>query len=81
MRLTQRAPDAGDGKRQCACSGRCSLEAHSPDLRQSQAVSYALSFFWLDGFAVPAPAQVTHSLRSGTVAQTVGRFLAKLKLQ
>ncbi|MFN8398743.1 MAG: hypothetical protein U0X74_01915 [Anaerolineales bacterium] len=39
-------------------------------LRQSQAVSYALSFFWLDGFAVPAPAQVT---------QTVGRFLAKHK--
>jgi hypothetical protein len=38
-------------------------------LRQSQAVSYAFSFFWLDGFAVPAPAQVT---------QTVGRFLAKL---
>jgi hypothetical protein len=38
-------PDAGDGKRQCACSGRCSLEAHSPNLRQSQAVSYALSFF------------------------------------
>jgi len=36
-------------------------------LRQSQAVSYALSFFWLDGFAVPAPAQVT---------QTVGLFLA-----
>jgi hypothetical protein len=33
-------------------------------LRKSQAVSYALSFFWLDGFAVPAPAQVT---------QTVGR--------
>ena len=28
-------------------------------LRQSQAVSHALSFFWLDGFAVPAPAQVT----------------------
>ena len=27
-------------------------------LRQSQAVSYALAFFWLDGFAVPAPAQV-----------------------
>jgi hypothetical protein len=37
-------------------------------LRQSQAVFYALSFFWLDGFAVPAPAQVT---------QTVGQFLAK----
>jgi len=33
-------------------------------LRTSQAVSYALSFFQLDGFAVPAPAQVT---------QTVGR--------
>jgi hypothetical protein len=36
-------------------------------LRTSQAVSYALSFFWLDGFAVPAPAQVT---------QTVGTPLA-----
>jgi hypothetical protein len=34
-------------------------------LRQSQAVFYALAFFWLDGFAVPTPAQVT---------QTVGRF-------
>jgi len=33
-------------------------------LRTSQAVFYALAFFWLDGFAVPAPAQVT---------QTVGR--------
>jgi hypothetical protein len=38
-------------------------------LRQSQAVSYALAFFWLDGFAVPAPAQVT---------QTVGRNPAQL---
>ena len=37
-------------------------------LRQSQAVFYALAFFWLDGFAVPAPAQVT---------QTVGWLLAK----
>ena len=37
-------------------------------LRKSQAVSYALSFFWLDGFAVPAPAQVT---------QTVGCFAEK----
>jgi DNA-binding CsgD family transcriptional regulator len=35
-------------------------------LRQSQAVFYALAFFWLDGFAVPAPAQVT---------QTVGRLV------
>jgi hypothetical protein len=31
-------------------------------LRKSQAVSYALSFFWLDGFAVPAPAQVTQTV-------------------
>jgi hypothetical protein len=37
-------------------------------LRTSQAVSHALAFFWLDGFAVPAPAQVT---------QTVGTPLAK----
>jgi hypothetical protein len=36
-------------------------------LRTSQAFFYALSFFWLDGFAVPAPAQVT---------QAVGLFLA-----
>ena len=50
MRLTKRAPDAGD----------------------SAAISssfYALAFFWLDGFAVPAPAQVT---------QTVGLPLAQL---
>jgi hypothetical protein len=39
-------------------------------LRTSQAVFYALAFFWLDGFAVPAPAQVT---------QAVGRFLSKMK--
>ncbi len=37
-------------------------------LRKSQAFSYAFSFFCLDGFAVPAPAQVT---------QTVGMPLAK----
>jgi len=36
-------------------------------VRTSQAVFYALPFFWLDGSAVPAPAQVTH---------TVGWFLA-----
>ncbi|MDV7389873.1 hypothetical protein RZS08_00910 [Arthrospira platensis SPKY1] len=35
-------------------------------LRQSQAVFYTLSFSQLDGFAVPAPAQVT---------QTVGQFI------
>jgi hypothetical protein len=40
-------------------------------LRTSQAVSHALSFFWLDGFAVPAPAQVT---------QTVGQPKAKNKI-
>jgi hypothetical protein len=34
-------------------------------LRKSQAVFYAFSFSLLDGFAVPAPAQVT---------QTVGRL-------
>jgi hypothetical protein len=31
-------------------------------LWQSQAFSYALAFFWLDGFAVPAPAQVTQTV-------------------
>jgi hypothetical protein len=40
-------------------------------LRTSQAVFYAVTFFWLDGFAVPAPAQVT---------QTVGRSLAKISV-
>jgi hypothetical protein len=39
-------------------------------LRKSQAVSYAFSFFWLDGFAVPAPAQVT---------QSVGHLPCKIK--
>jgi len=32
-------------------------------LRQSQAVFYAFSFSQLDGFAVPAPAQVTQTVR------------------
>ena len=31
-------------------------------LAQFQAFFYALSFFWLDGFAVPAPAQVTQTV-------------------
>jgi hypothetical protein len=35
---------------------------------RSQAVFYALAFFQLDGFAVPAPAQVSPT---GTMAQTV----------
>jgi len=39
-------------------------------LRKSQAVLHASSFFWLGGFAVPAPAQVT---------QTVSLPLAKGK--
>jgi hypothetical protein len=39
-------------------------------LRKSQTFFYALSSFWLDGFAVPAPAQVT---------QTVGRLPAQCK--
>jgi hypothetical protein len=33
-------------------------------LRKSQAVFYALSFFWLDDFAVPAPAQVTQTVET-----------------
>jgi ubiquinone/menaquinone biosynthesis C-methylase UbiE len=32
-------------------------------LAKSQAFFYALAFFWLDGFAVPAPAQVTQAVR------------------
>ncbi len=32
-------------------------------LRHFQAFSYASAFFWLDGFAVPAPAQVTQTVR------------------
>jgi len=40
-------------------------------LRTSQAVFYASAFFQLDGFAVPAPAQVT---------QTVGQPKAKNKI-
>jgi len=31
-------------------------------VRTPQAVFYALAFFWLDGFAVPAPAQVTQTV-------------------
>jgi hypothetical protein len=31
-------------------------------LRQSQAFFYALAFFGSDGFAVPAPAQVTQTV-------------------
>jgi hypothetical protein len=45
-------------------------------LRTLQAVFYALSFFWSDGFAVPAPAQVSPT---GTMAQTVGRWRTQNK--
>jgi hypothetical protein len=31
-------------------------------LPRFQAFFYALAFFWLDGFAVPAPAQVTQTV-------------------
>jgi hypothetical protein len=37
-------------------------------LRKSQTVSYAFSFFWLDGFAVPAPAQVTQTVSAPSEA-------------
>jgi hypothetical protein len=40
-------------------------------LRQSQAVFYAFAFFWLDGFAISAPAPVT---------QTVGQPCTKHSL-
>jgi hypothetical protein len=32
-------------------------------LARFQAFFYALAFFWLDGFAVPAPARVTQTVR------------------
>jgi hypothetical protein len=41
------------------------------DSAQSQAVFYALSFFQLDGFAVPAPAQVTQTVEA---VEKVGRI-------
>jgi hypothetical protein len=40
-------------------------------LRKSQAVFYAFSFFQSDGFAVPAPAQVTQTV-SPPLAQLAG---------
>jgi len=46
------------------------LTKRAPDAGDSAHISsifHALSFFWLDGFAVPAPAQVT---------QTVGLLLS-----
>jgi hypothetical protein len=50
-------------------------------LRKSQAVFYALAFFWLDGEAVPAPAQSLCPERvyplTGTMAQSVGPLRVK----
>ena len=37
-------------------------------------IFHALSFFWLDGFAVPAPAQVSREDHTG---QAANRWLAK----
>jgi len=53
-------------------------------VRTSQAVSHALSFFWLDGFAVPAlvvePVETQRRYPlSGTMAQTVRRVNSKSK--
>ena len=45
-------------------------------LRKSQAVSYAFSFFHSDGFAVPAPAQVSREARTGRAAN---RWAADIK--
>ena len=42
-------------------------------LRSSQAFFYALSFFWLDGFAVPAPAQVTQTVGTPLAQQSKNR--------
>lgn len=38
-------------------------------VRTFQAVFYAVALFWLDGFAVPAPAQVTHEEESQIINQ------------
>jgi hypothetical protein len=49
-----------------SCTSKAAQYSVHPTLGilcKSQAVFYALSFFWLDGFAVPAPAQVTQTVR------------------
>ena len=43
-------------------------------LRTSQTVSHALAFFWLDGFAVPAPAQVTQAVGGQSQNQMQNRL-------
>ena len=48
-------------------------------LRTSQAVFYALAFFWLDGFAVPAPAQVTQTVRRSAENQLLNIVTSQLE--
>ena len=67
-RPTKRAFDGWDDKRQCACSGRCSLEARSPDLRHFRAFSTPKQNPALGVLSTPAHPQVTH---------TVGRWHQK----
>jgi hypothetical protein len=51
-------------------------------LRTSQAVFYALSFSQLDGFAVPAPAQVTQTVRQPRAKPyLIRKFRFELKIK
>jgi hypothetical protein len=60
----------GDAKRQCALAGRCSLEAHSPDLRHFQALSTPKQNPALEVFSTSAHPQVP--LQGASRTQTVG---------
>jgi hypothetical protein len=60
--LTKRALDGWDGKRQCACSGRCSPEAHSPDLRHFRALSTPKQNPALEVLSTPTHPQVTQAV-------------------
>ena len=49
----------------------------APDAGDSAAISssfHALAFFWLDGFAVPAPAQVTQTVGTPLQVLNTGLF-------
>jgi len=50
-------------------------------LRTSQAVFYAFSFFWLDGFAVPAPAQVTPAVSPSLPKKSVVLWKHEIDIQ
>ena len=50
-------------------------------LRTSQAVFYALAFFWLDGFAVPAPAQVTQTVGQPSCMAGLSQQIFRRRLQ